>query len=140
MLTVANVLAIVALLLGSEGAASAQPEPRTEVDGVRPLLEKALREGSARGRLVGAIAEAMRKEFKTDAPLLVDVDAIAPLPDAGCKRLRIVTRQDGVVERMSRDGPLAAAQPMVLGYEINYCADGSRPSLKTPATPRRERP
>ena len=117
--------AIAWLLLLAPLALSAQ-QNRMPVDGgselfMKPLLTKAAIDGEAHGVFAGQAAELMRQHFRTDAPVLIDVRAIRALPQAGCKRLEVTTRQDRVYE------PNQKALDKKLVYEISYCAHGDFP-------------
>ncbi len=98
---------------------------RTPVTSIKPLLVAAIDRGEAHGELVGKAADFMRERFKSTAPIGIDVRAIAALTDAGCKRLEITTRQDGVTE--TGNAPPARKE---LVYELSYCRDGRFPDSK----------
>lgn len=117
--------AFACLLLVVPLATRAQPA-RMPIDGstdlyMKPLFTKAAREGQAHGVFTGQAAEFMRQRFNTDAPLLVDVRTVRALPQAGCKRLEVTTRQDRVYE------PNKQAENKQFVYEISYCAHGDFP-------------
>lgn len=103
---------------------------REAVTSIRPLLIRAAATGEAHGTLVGPAADAIASQFVSRAPIEVDVVAIADLGKPGCKRLRVDTHQDQVVDRErarapGQPGSPLPARPMRLQYLISYCVDGS---------------
>ena len=95
---------------------------RFPVTSMKPLLIAAIERGEAHGRLVGEAASFMQKRFGTAAPVEIDVRALAALPQAGCSRLEVTTRQNAVRETGSQS---AARKELV--YQVSYCRDGSFP-------------
>ncbi len=114
-------LAALALL----GTAYAQPLQRVPVHDVKPLLKLAIDQGNAHGTLVGEAAAFMRNRFGADAPIEIDVRTIQILRDPGCRRLEVVTRQAGVIEK-------AHPEDKRLAYQLNYCRDGRMPERDRP--------
>jgi hypothetical protein len=100
--------------------AHAENTPRQAVSDLKPLLARAAAEGSARGTLTGASAQAIARRFQTDAPIEIDVRRLQQLPQPGCGRLEVTTRQQDVNQTGKRGD-----QEMV--YQISYCADGRFP-------------
>jgi hypothetical protein len=98
----------------------AEPTPRQAVTDLKPLLARAAAEGSARGTLTGPGAQAIARRFQTDAPIEIDVRRLQRLPQPGCGRLEVTTRQRDVNQSGKRGD-----QEMV--YQISYCADGRFP-------------
>ncbi len=98
----------------------AEPTPRQAVTDLKPLLARAAAEGSARGTLTGPGAQAIARRFQTDAPIEIDVRRLQRLPQPGCGRLEVITRQRDVNQAGKRGD-----QEMV--YQISYCADGRFP-------------
>jgi hypothetical protein len=98
----------------------AEPTPRRAVTDLKPLLARAAAEGSARGTLTGPGAQAIARRFQTDAPIEIDVRRLQRLPQPGCGRLEVTTRQRDVNQNGKRGD-----QEMV--YQISYCADGRFP-------------
>ena len=93
---------------------------RQALTDLKPLLARAAAEGSARGTLTGAGAQAIARRFQTDAPIEIDVRRLQRLPQPGCGRLEVTTRQHDVNQSGKRGD-----QEMV--YQISYCADGRFP-------------
>jgi len=115
-LIVGGVLAALALA----HSAAAQPSSRMEVSEIKPLLIRAIEQGSAHGVLVGESAAYVRQKFDTTAPVEIDVRALHALPQPGCSRLEVNTRQKGVLEhgkRADRD----------IAYQVSYCRDDHFP-------------
>ena len=104
----------------AHAARPAESTPRQTVTDLKPLLARAAAEGSARGTLVGPGAQAIARRFQTDTPIEIDVRRIQRLPQPGCGRLEVTTRQRDVIQTGKR-----VDQEMV--YQISYCADGSFP-------------
>lgn len=113
---------------------------REPVQAIQPLLISAIQQGQAQGVLVGPAADAIASQFVSRAPILVDVTVIAALPTPGCKRLRVDTRQDQVVDRArstaaGKPGQLLPAKPMRLQYDISFCENGTFAPGTRPAAP-----
>lgn len=92
---------------------------RQPVEGMRGLLLDAMANGEAFGYLIGQHAESIKKAFKSDHPILIDVLVIKNLDD-DCKRLRIRNGQRQVWE-------IGAAKPLdrISEYQLDFCANGS---------------
>jgi hypothetical protein len=93
---------------------------RQAVTDLKPLFARAAAEGSAHGTLTGPGAQAIARRFQTDAPIEIDVRRIQRLPQPGCGRLDVTTRQRDVTQAGKRGD-----QEMV--YQLSYCADGRFP-------------
>lgn len=114
-------LAIAPLVVPTAHAAGpVETTPRQGVTDLKPLLARAAAEGSARGPLTGPGAQAIARRFQTDAPIEIDVRRLQRLPQPGCGRLEVTTRQRDVNQNGKRGD-----QEMV--YQISYCADGRFP-------------
>ena len=98
----------------------AEPTPRQAVTDLTPLLARAAAEGSARGTLTGPGAQAIAHRFQTDAPIEIDVRRLKRLPQPGCGRLEVTTRQRDVNQAGKRGD-------QEMAYQISYCADGRFP-------------
>jgi hypothetical protein len=107
-------------LCTAHAAGPAENTPRQAVSDLKPLLARAAAEGSARGTLTGPSAQAIARRFQTDAPIEIDVRRIQRLPQPGCGRLEVTTRQRDVTQAGKRGD-----QEMV--YQLSYCADGRFP-------------
>ena len=103
--------------------ASAQPTDRIPVSDVKPLLKLAIEHGAARGVMVGEAAAYVRQKFGSAAPIEIDVRALHALPQPGCSRLEVTTRQQDVVEQGKR-------ADQTLTYQVSYCRDGRFPERK----------
>jgi len=101
-------------------AHAAEPAERTAVTELKPLLARAAAEGRAHGVLTGPGAQAIARRFQTDAAIEIDVRRQQPLPQAGCARLEVSTRQRSV-----KQSPEPSEQQLV--YQISFCADGRFP-------------
>lgn len=112
-----------ALCLGSIALCHATEPTRIPVTSVKPLLLDALEKGEAHGTLTGRAAEAVRRRFKTESPIDIDVIRTQPVDSAGCSRFEILTRQSQVEES---DKPADLA----LRYQVSYCRDGRFPVRK----------
>ena len=109
------------LVIGNAHATDrAGSTPRQAVTDLKPLLAHAAAEGSAHGTLTGPGAQAIARRFQTDAPIEIDVRRLQRLPQPGCGRLEVTTRQRNVNQAGKRGD-----QEMV--YQISYCADGRFP-------------
>ena len=112
---------LVSLLL-AQGAA-AEPAARVEVTGIKPLLVRAIEQGSAHGVLVGEPASYVRQKFDSSSPIEIDVRALHALPQPGCSRLEVTTRQKDVLENTKRGDK-------ELVYQVSYCREGRFPDKR----------
>ena len=95
----------------------AETGDRLPVSDLMPLLKLAIDQGSARGVMIGIAADYARRKFDTDAPIEVDVREVQALPQPGCSRLEVTTRQKDVLENGTRG-------EKTLRYQLSYCRDG----------------
>ena len=93
---------------------------RTAVTEVKPLLMVAAERGEAHGVLGGPGADYVRRRFNTDTPIEIDVRRLHKLPQPGCGRLEVTTRQRAVLECASR-------HDQTLTYQVSFCSDGNFP-------------
>lgn len=107
-------------LCTAHAASPSEITPRQAVTDLKPLLARAAAEGSARGTLTGPGAQAIARRFQTDAPIEIDVRCIQRLPQPGCGRLEVTTRQRDVNQSGKRGD-------QEMAYQISYCADGRFP-------------
>lgn len=98
-------------------AGPALAQERRPVSALKPLLAQAIDQGAAHGVLAGDAATFMQGKFATGAPILIDVRSLHPLPQPGCHRLEVSTRQAGVLERGRREDK-------ALVWQLSYCRDG----------------
>lgn len=98
---------------------------RMPITDIRPLLVSAINsfDGTAKGVMVGEVAELMRRRGGSSFPIEVDVRTVAEHPQAGCKRLEVATRQKAVIEP-GKKFPEDKAHV----YRVNFCADGRFPA------------
>ena len=92
---------------------------------IKPLLIAAINRGESHGVLVGEAAAFMRGRFGSNAPVEIDVKTLATLPQPGCKRLEVTTRQSDVTEAASTAPVLKK-----LVYQVSYCRTGRFPDSK----------
>ena len=114
--------ATIASLLLAHGAA-AQSSARIQVTEIKPLLIRAIDQGSAHGVLVGEAATYVRQKFESSAPIEIDVRPLYALPQPGCSRLEVTTRQKDVLEKGKRDDK-------ELAYQVSYCRDARFPEKR----------
>ena len=107
-------------LCTAHAAGPSETSPRQAVTDLKLLLARAAAEGSAHGTLTGPSAQAIARRFQTDTPIEIDVRRIERLPQPGCGRLEVTTRQRDVNQSGKRGD-----QEMI--YQISYCADGRFP-------------
>jgi hypothetical protein len=117
--------ALAAALLAALFAAPvlAQNPHRIPISEIKPLLVLAAARGSAYGVLTGPGADYMRHRFDATAPIEIDVQTLHALPQPGCARLEVTTRQRDVLERGKRGD-------QELRWEISFCRDGSFPEKR----------
>ena len=118
-----SILTSVLTCLALAQSASAQPLTRTEVTEIKPLLLRAIDQGAAHGVLVGESATYLRQKFDARSPIEIDVQALHPLPQPGCSRLEVKTRQKDVLEKAQRSD-------RELVYQVSYCRDGRFPDKR----------
>jgi len=118
--TLALAAALPLALCTAHAAGPSATAARQAVTDLKPLLARAAAEGSARGTLTGPGAQAIARRFQTDTPIEIDVRRIQRLPQPGCGRLEVTTRQRDVNQAGKRGD-----QEMV--YQLSYCADGRFP-------------
>lgn len=103
--------------------AGAEPAARMQVAEIKPLLLAALKHGSSHGVLVGETASYVRRTFDSAAPIEIDIRALHALPQPGCSRLEVRTRQRGVLEQGKRGD-------RELVYQVSFCSDGLLPEKR----------
>lgn len=97
---------------------------RMPITNVRPLLMAAINslDGSAHGVMVGEVAEVMLKRMGSANPIEVDVRTLHDLPQTGCKRLEVTTRQKAVIEPGKK-----LPEDKSLIYKVSFCGNGKFP-------------
>ena len=113
-------LTLVALGLTGLAPLPVTATERTPVTEIKPLLMRAAAQGTARGILTGVGAAYLQRRFDATSPIEIDVRRLRALPQPGCSRLEVTTRQWGVLVKGQRDS-------RELVYQLNYCADGGFP-------------
>ena len=99
---------------------AARPVERTPVTEIKPLLIEAAEHGEAVGVLGGPGADYVGRRFDTTTPIEIDVRRLHKLPQPGCGRLEVTTRQRAVLESASR-------HDQTLTYQVSFCSDGNFP-------------
>lgn len=105
-------------LIGLVLVGALAPLQANTVTEIRPLLMQALQQGSARAVLEGPGAEYIRRTFAATRPIEVEVQLLHPLPQPGCHRLEVTTRQQDVLVKGVRSD-----QNLV--WQVSVCQDGS---------------
>ena len=118
-----HALAVVALgaLLALPG--QAQTTQRIPVSEIKPLLKLAAERGAAHGVFTGPGADYMRRRFDATTPIEIDVQTLHALPQPGCARLEVTTRQRDVLEQGKR-------ADQELRWQVSFCRDGSFPEKR----------
>ncbi len=117
-----SVCVIVAFWLSISTAAATQAMQRFSDPHL--LMTQALRTGSAKGVMTGAIDEQFRRQFHSTGILSVQARVIKTLARSDCKRLEIIFTKADV------DTPKGRTQA-VLTTELDYCLDGGPPSSQS---------
>jgi hypothetical protein len=99
---------------------SAQQTERIPVTEIKPLLVLAAEHGTAHGVLIGPGSDYMHRRFEATTPIEIDVSTLHPLPQPGCVRLEVTTRQRDVFEQGQRGD-------QELRWQVSFCRDGSFP-------------
>ena len=117
--------ALAAVLLGALLAmpGQAQTTQHIPVTEIKPLLALAAERGAAHGVLTGPGADYMRRRFDATAAIEIDVSTLHALPQAGCARLEVTTRQRDVLEQGKR-------ADQELRWQVSFCRDGSFPEKR----------
>ena len=112
-------LVLGAVLLGAllTMPGQAQPAQRIPVTEIKPLLALAAERGAAHGVLTGPGADYMRRRFDATAPIEIDVRTLHALPQPGCARLEVTTRQRDVLEQGKR-------ADQELRWQVSFCRNG----------------
>jgi len=101
----------------------AQTTQRIAVTEIKPLLALAAERGAAHGVLTGPGADYVRRRFDATTPIEIDVQRLHALPQPGCARLEVTTRQRDVLEHGKRGD-------QELQWQISFCRDGSFPEKR----------
>ena len=72
---------------------------------------------------MGEAAIYLRQKFDSSTPIEIDVRSLHALPQPGCSRLEVTTRQKNVLEKTKRDDK-------ELVYQLSYCRDGRFPDKR----------
>jgi hypothetical protein len=88
------------------------------------LMTQALRTGSAKGVMTGAIDEQFSRQFHSTGILSVQARVIKALARSDCKRLEIIFTKADV------DTPKGRTQA-ILTTELDYCLDGGPPNSQS---------
>lgn len=117
--------ALAAVALGTLFAvpSQAQTTQRIPVSEIKPLLALAAERGVAHGVLTGPGADYVRRRFDATTPIEIDVSTLHALPQPGCARLEITTRQRDVLEQGKR-------ADQELRWQVSFCRDGSFPEKR----------
>ena len=90
---------------------------------IKPLLARAAERGASHGVLTGPGADYMRRRFDATTPIEIDVSTLHALPQPGCARLEVTTRQRDVLEQGKR-------ADQELRWQVSFCRDGSFPERR----------
>jgi len=117
--------ALAAVLFGALLAvpSQAQTTQRIPVSEIKPLLALAAERGAAHGVLTGPGADYVRRRFDATTPIEIDVATLHALPQPGCARLEVTTRQRDVLEQGKRSDH-------ELRWQVSFCRDGSFPEKR----------
>ncbi len=118
-----RILGAVVLGIALASPVPAQPVQRITVTEIKPLLALAAERGMARGVLTGPGADYIRRRFDATGAIEIDVQALHALPQPGCARLEVTTRQHDVLERGSRGD-------QELRWQVSFCRDGQFPEQR----------
>ena len=112
--------ALAAVLLGAllVMPGQAQTTQRIAVTEIKLLLALAAERGAAHGVLTGP-----GRRFAATTPIEIDVATLHALPQPGCARLEVTTRQRDVLEQGKR-------ADQELRWQVSFCRDGSFPEKR----------
>ena len=99
-------------------------QERVPVPDAKALMLAAIdaTDGQALGVLVGAVADAITRQFKGTTPIYIDVSTERRYAQSGCSRLKVRFWQDGV-----QLPGVPAPRRQTVDFGINYCRDGQPP-------------
>lgn len=118
-----SLLAVAIALLATGDPAAAQSASRARVETIRPLLDRALVQGTAEGVLSGPATALIAKHFGTTAPIELTVIAEGPRDKAGCRPLAVTTAQDGVID-FNVEGRASEPRRQSFTWRAVYCGNG----------------
>lgn len=118
--TLSTAMAVLAIACGTMQPAVASTVERIAVTEIKPLLMRAAESGEAYGVLSGTGAIYLQRKFDATSPIEIDVRRLRALPQTGCGRLEVTTRQSAVLVGDAR-------QDQELVYQLSFCADGRFP-------------
>ena len=103
---------------------AAAPALAEEYSSVKPLLLLAIDapDGTAKGTLIGPIAERMHRTTHSLDPIEMEVTTLKEFKQEGCKRLNLRLIQPNALAKDGRRGDFK------LDYGINFCRNGSAPT------------
>ena len=116
----ATVAMFAVVCMAVTSASPATAFERIAVSEIKPLLIRAAERGEAHGVLTGTGAAYLQRRFETVSPIEVDVKRLRALPQIGCGRLEVTTRQRAVLVNGNR-------ADQELAFQLNFCADGRFP-------------
>lgn len=116
-------------MLGFCLALIAPAQAQTATGELVSLLETARLEGRASGSLGGEVAARLR-ERGISQPVVVSVQRLYRLRDAGCARLRVAFDQTGVMLPGE-----SAAKDRHAAFALNWCEGGRPPASEQGARP-----
>ncbi len=113
-----RLIMVAAVLLASASAMAA------EYNNVRLVMLEAIDapDGTAKGFIVGPIAEKFDTTTGARSPVMVEVTTLKSYQQVGCKRLNVRLKQANVP---GKDGTSAE---FGIDYGVNLCRDGSPPT------------
>lgn len=122
-------LSLLGFCLALIAPAIAPARAQTATGELLPLLETARLEGRASGSLGGEVAARLR-ERGISQPVVVTVQRLDRLRDAGCARLRVAFDQAGVMLPGE-----SAAKDRHAAFALNWCEGGRPPASEEGARP-----
>lgn len=105
---------------------------RIAITDMKQALKAALN-APVSGYFAGELATYATREFKSAAPVLVDVATVGAHRQAGCGRLRVTLRQ-AAVQVPDKNGVHGKAAPQAMTFSINFCTDGTYPAGESGST------
>lgn len=98
---------------------------------VRDAFFSALRNGSYKGELKGAVVESFRKQHKTPASMFINVKTIHVFKQEGCRRLEAEFTVPDFTFKDTKGATTTFSQVM----QMNLCPDGYPPQEETYTQP-----
>ena len=117
-----SLITIVVAALLALAAAPARADESQHI--IRRAIDAA--DGTAKGVIVGPVAERFKSTFKINAPVLMDVSTVKIFKQEGCRRLALRIYMPGgtITDKQGKH------HPAEMKSQLNLCRDGNPPTAE----------